>query len=260
VALAFRGVTVALSRTSERQLALADVNLLVPDGECVAVLGGNGAGKSMLLKVAAGALPPSAGTVELSGVPPQRVPGGSIAWMARDADAGLVGATVEDHVGFFAPRADRLAEVWERFHLSALRHRAVDTLSAGEQQRVQLAGWFVGGASLWLMDEPTGWLDPTAAAEVRTVIRDVKTGGATMLIATHDWEDVRIADRVVVLAAGRVVWDGPREEAAALEDTRWGVPTSPVYATGRELAKRGAAICPSDDPRNLYQWFRSAWR
>jgi len=81
-----------------------------------------------------------------------------------------------------------------------------------------------------------------------------------MLIATHDWEDVRIADRVVVLAAGRVVWDGPREEAAALEDTRWGVPTSPVYATGRELAKRGAAICPSDDPRNLYQWFRSAWR
>lgn len=258
MALTFRGVTVALPRTSLRQLALADVNLAVPDGECVAVLGGNGAGKSMLLKVAAGAIPPSMGTVRVGDAPAADVPGGTIAWVARDADAGLVGATVEDHVLFFAPRADRLAEVWERFHLDELRQRAVDTLSAGEQQRVALAGWFVGGASLWLMDEPTGWLDPEAAAEVRGVIRDVKAGGASILMATHDWEDVRIADRVVVLQGGRLVWDGSRASAAALEEKSWGVPASPVYATTRALVQRGAAISPSDDPGYLCQWLRRA--
>ena len=245
-----------------RPPVLVDVDLQVPPGQCVAVLGANGSGKSMLLKVVAGALAPSRGVVRVGPWPPGEIPGGTVAWMSSDADGGLVGATVRDHVNFYRPPADRVAAALDRFGLGRLADRGVDTLSPGEKQRVALAGWFAGGAAVWLLDEPTATLDPEAAADVRRLIRELVGEGATILIATHAAAEMAEADRVVVLEAGRVVFDGTPASLVAREPHPWTVPGSAVAATGRALRQdpRGATAPVTPDPTRLVAWVACASR
>lgn len=245
-----------------RPAVLADVNLVVPPGQLVAVVGANGSGKSLLLKLMAGALPPSGGSVRVGPWSPGELPGGVVAWVSSDVDGGLVGATVRDHVKFFGPPSDRVDAALHRFGLGPLAARGVDMLSPGEKQRVALAGWFAGGAQVWLLDEPTGPLDPAAAREVRQLIRDLSRDGATLLMATHDPAEVAMAQRVLVLDAGRVVFDGTPDGLVALEPHGWATPHSAVAATGRALARhpRGATAPVTANPRRLVEWIGQASR
>lgn len=243
-----------------RPPALLDVDVVIPAGQSVAVLGANGSGKSLLLKVMAGALAPSRGTARIGGVPAAAAPGGTVAWLSADVEGGLVGATVRDHVNFFGPAAARVDAAWARFDLAALADRAVDSLSAGEKQRVALAGWYAGGAAVWILDEPTGVLDPSAARAVRAALRDLGGDGATRVVATHDWAEVALADRVLVLADGRLVYDGT-PEALGASAPRAGIPQSAVAATGRALHRhaRGASAPVSADPGRLVAWVQHGW-
>ncbi len=243
-----------------RPAVLADVNLAVPPGQCVAVLGANGSGKSLLLKLVAGALPPSRGTVRVGPWSASALPGSTVAWVSSDVDGGLVGATVRDHVNFYRPPPARVAAAFARFGLGPIADRAVDTLSPGEKQRVALAGWFAGDAAVWVLDEPTGPLDPEAAAEVREVIRELATDGATILLATHEAAEVALAHRVLVLEAGRVVFDGAPEALAAREPHPWAIPRSAVADTGRALRRHpsGGSAPVTLDPTRLVAWVAHA--
>ncbi len=245
-----------------RPPVLADVNLAVPSGQCVAVLGANGSGKSLLLKLVAGALPPSRGTVRVGPGSARALPGGTVAWVSSDVDGGLVGATVRDHVNFYRPPPGRVATACARFGLGSLMDREVDTLSPGEKQRVALAGWFASGAAVWLLDEPTGPLDPEAARDVRQLIRELATDGATILLATHEAAEVALAHRVLVLEAGQVVFDGTPEALVACEPHCWAIPRSTVADTGRALRRhRGGDSAPvTFDPTGLVAWVAHAWR
>lgn len=256
-AVVLRDATVAFGPSP----ALAAVDLTVEPGECVALMGANGSGKSVLLRAVAGAVPLRAGRVTVLGRPPSAVPPGCVAFVPQDPDAGLVGLTVADHlrlgVGGAADPA-RWAAAVRRMGLEPLWDRPVDGLSGGEKQRLALAGWLVGDARVWLLDEPSAWLDPEGARMLRDAVGELKRQGATILWATHSPEDATVADRVVVLAGGRIVCDGPA--AVVLTDPRlpeWDVePPFPVEVA-RTLRRHGRAAPLTTSWETLRAWLRS---
>jgi ABC-type multidrug transport system ATPase subunit len=255
-AVVLQDVTVALGPSP----ALAAVDLTVEPGECVALMGANGSGKSVLLRAVAGAVPLQAGRVEVFGQPPSAVAPGVIAFVPQDPDAGLVGTTVADHLALGGSPADpaRWAAAMRRMGLEPLWDRPVDVLSGGEKQRLALAGWLVGAARVWLLDEPSAWLDPEGAEMLRSAVGELRQGGATILWATHSPEDAAIADRVVVLSGGRIVCEGPA--SVVLTDPRlsaWDVEPPFVVEVARALRRYGRPAPLTWSWETLREWLRS---
>jgi ABC-type multidrug transport system ATPase subunit len=255
-AVVLQHVTVAFGSSP----ALAGIDLVVEAGECVALMGANGSGKSVLLRAVAGAVPLRAGRITVLGHAPGTVPAGHLAFLPQDPDAGLVGVTVADHfrLGCGGEHCGRWLEAARRMGLGPWWDRPVDVLSGGEKQRVAMAAWMVGDARVWLLDEPSAWLDPEGALKVRDAVAELRRDGATILWATHDPEDAGEADRVVVLAGGRIVCDGP--PATVLADPRlagWGIePPFPVEVA-RTLRRHGRPAPLTASWEALGQWLRS---
>ncbi len=189
--------------------AVAGIDLDVVAGETVALLGPNGAGKSTTVDLLLGLATPDAGTVEVFGRPP-----------AAATRAGLVGAmlqsgglisevTVRELVTLAAslyPAPLPVAEVLELADLTDLAGRRTTALSGGQAQRVRYALALVPDPDLLVLDEPTAALDVAARRRFWSTLR---AAGRTVLFATHHLEEAdQQADRVVLLAGGRVVADG----------------------------------------------------
>ncbi|MGK9146030.1 ABC transporter ATP-binding protein [Plantibacter flavus] len=195
-------------------------------GETVAVLGPNGAGKSTLLAVLAGLLRPDTGHATLAGRELFRLGEGRSSWLAPHrrgisllAQEALLfpHRSVLDNVAYGPrsagiPRAEarelarrRLADV----EVAELADRRPAELSGGQAQRVALARALAPEPSLLLLDEPMAALDVTVAPQLRRMLRE-QLHGRTTLLVTHEVLDAyTLADRVVVLRAGRVVEQGP---------------------------------------------------
>lgn len=199
------------------------LDLTVADGEIVGVLGPSGCGKTTLLRLVAGLEEPDTGTIrwdgrDLAGTPP---------------DTRGFGLMFQDHVLFphrdvagnvaFGLRMQRLprsvvdqrvGEVLATVGLAGTQHRAVSTLSGGEQQRVALARALAPRPRLLMLDEPLGALDRALrerlVVDLRRILRDL---GTTAAYVTHDQDEAcTVADRVVVMRAGHVEQDGaPRD-------------------------------------------------
>ena len=206
------------------------LDLDVVAGACLVVVGPNGAGKTSLLRLLAGLLTPSAGTVSFRGRPlagtPRREIARRIAYVPQIRPA-RVPLTVEEvvllgrhpHLGRFqiAPAAAdhaAVAAALARVGVEGLRARPLDELSGGERQAVYVAAALAQEAELLVLDEPTTHLDPPHQAQVASLLADLVAGGDhTVLAASHDLTFAAlVADRVVGLAAGRVAAAGtPRE-------------------------------------------------
>jgi energy-coupling factor transport system ATP-binding protein len=173
------------------------VGLALAPGERVALMGRNGAGKSTLLRVAAGLLAPTRGRVEAQG---------RVALLLQEPGAHLLAERVGQELAPGALRAAGLA------HLAGRHPR---DLSGGERQRLALAVVHGDGpapAALCL-DEPTRGLDRGQKAALAARLRELALGGTAVLVATHDPEfAAAVADRVVLLADGRPIADGPAAE------------------------------------------------
>jgi NitT/TauT family transport system ATP-binding protein len=209
-------VTKSYPRADGTVQALADINLRVPRGEFVSIVGASGSGKSTLLSLVAGLAKPTTGTVSLDGYPVTG-PG---------PDRGLVfqhGAvypwrTVERNVSFGlellprlgrAERADRVAWYLEETGLTSLRRALPKQLSGGQRQRVAIARALVCEPDVLLLDEPFGALDVQTKEDMQLLIRRIWTDtGTTVVMVTHDVEEaVFLGQRVIVLGShpGRVV-------------------------------------------------------
>ncbi|WP_424184090.1 sulfate/molybdate ABC transporter ATP-binding protein [Actinokineospora sp. G85] len=197
------------------------VSLRVGPGEVVAVLGPNGSGKSTLLAVVSGLLRPDSGVVEVGGrvvtdLPPDRR---RVGLLAQDALL-FPHLTAEANVAF-GPRArgtrKRAAHAAARDWLAQVgaaefADRRPSALSGGQAQRVALARALAAAPDVLLLDEPFAALDVDATPVLRGVVRRV-LGRQTALLVTHDPLDaLALADRVVVLADGAVVEQGPTRE------------------------------------------------
>ncbi len=204
--------------------ALSGATLRVAVGESVAVVGPSGSGKSTLLRAAAGFLRAEAGEVSVLGLPASDARlRGRVGYIpqqlglvrARSAfDNAVMGAlsrtaTGRSLLGVFSPLDAEVArEALAAVGLERKMHDKVSHLSGGERQRVAIARTLVQRPQLLLADEFVSNLDVAAANDVLALVGKMRDRGVTMLMAMHDLDLVAaFADRVVVLAAGRVVGD-----------------------------------------------------
>jgi putative ABC transport system ATP-binding protein len=213
----------ALERVSVRRgdaLVLDEITCQIGSGMVTALVGASGAGKSTLLRLLNRLEEPVAGVVRLRGEP---LP--SLDVLALRRRVGLVGQqpvllteTVLDDLRVGRPdlAADHAEALLERVHLpAAMLTRETTGLSGGEAQRVCLARALAVGSEVLLLDEPTSALDAASALTVERTIQDLVAGGLTAVLVSHDSGQARrIADQVLVLAAGRLAEHGTADEIA----------------------------------------------
>lgn len=203
--------------------ALRGVSLAAGAGEFVALMGRNGSGKSTLLKQMVGLLQPDDGQVLVAGLDTRRVALDDIiktvgyvpqhpgALLFADTLAAELVFTRRGHGLPLDPVADRA--LLDRLGLGELAERDPRDLSGGEQQRVALAAILVAGPQIVLLDEPTRGLDYAQKRSLAELLLDLKRQGHTLIMATHDVElTAACADRVVLMAEGQIVVDGPVRE------------------------------------------------
>lgn len=190
------------------------------------LIGVNGAGKSTLIKLLATGLAPSAGSLELFGLPAERGMAEArrrTGYMPQSLELPRA-LTVQDFLSYMAwlrgfPRHDRAGLVTEVLETADLTERARDrvgSLSGGMHRRLLLAQAILGDPDLLLLDEPTAGLDPEQRVRVRRLV-DRAAGDRTTVVSSHLMSDlVGVADRVLMLDDGRVVFDGTVDQMAAL--------------------------------------------
>ena len=213
---------------------LDGVDLTVPAGEWIAVIGPNGAGKSTLLR-AVGGLLPADGTLDLFGTPISRLGRRDRARLVATVVQSPVvpaGMAVADYVLLgrtpYVPPLGResaadlavVGEVLDRLDLTGFAQRLLSTLSGGERQRVLLARALAQAAPLLLLDEPTSALDIGHQQEVLELVDELRRDrGLTVLATMHDLSVAgEYADRLLLLAGGRAVADGPPAEVLTEEN------------------------------------------
>ena len=248
---------------------LHDVSFTVGRGEVLALLGPNGAGKTSTIEILEGFRTRSAGRVQVLGVDPAH---GTEQWRAR---MGIVLQSWRDHAKW---RVRELlayqGSLYEPYSTASIRRpwdvdrllaavglteqsdTAIKTLSGGQRRRLDVAIGLVGRPELVFLDEPTTGLDPKARRDFHGLVRQITDDlDTTILIATHDLDEAeKLADRIIILAGGRIIADGTSEELSrqivGQDEVRWVldgerlarfVPDSTAFA--RELfARHGEEI------------------
>ena len=199
--------------------AVDGVGLTISPGEVVAVLGPNGAGKTTTLDMVLGLTTPSAGTVAVFGAEPRRaVMAGRVSAVLQTGGL-LRDITVRETVQMIAstfPQHAGVDEVIGRAGLTSLARRKVSKCSGGEQQRLRFALALLPDPDLLVLDEPTAGMDVSARREFWDTMHADADAGRTVVFATHYLEEAdTFAKRIVMIAGGRVVADGPTEEIRA---------------------------------------------
>ena len=195
-----------VKRFGER-VALRDVSLSAQRGELVAVIGPNGAGKTTLLSILAGIQKPDAGSLSHGR--------GEVGWVPQQA-AVYSKLTVEENLRLFArlekrPEPERVVErMLEQTGLGDRAGDQVGTLSGGNRQRVNIAIGLLSEPEVLLLDEPSAALDPRQRDRLWEFILARAERGTTVVYSTHVVPEAeRYGNRVVVLADGEKLWDGP---------------------------------------------------
>ena len=216
-----------LSRYYKSFVAVREVSFAIPEGQVVALLGPNGAGKTTIMRVLTGYLAASEGTACIAGFDVQR---------DRLAAAARIGylpdncplypdMTPLDLLRFCgearglarATARQRIDAVVERCGIHAVLDKPIGKLSKGLRQRVGVAQALLHDPPILIMDEPTAGLDPNQIHQFRTDVRELGKS-KTVLVATHILQEVdAIADRVIFINNGRLVFDGTPAELAGNE-------------------------------------------
>ncbi|GAB7442389.1 thiamine ABC transporter ATP-binding protein ThiQ [Enterobacter asburiae] len=218
--------------------------LSVLQGERIAVLGPSGAGKSTLLNLVAGFLQPVSGSIVIDNqdhthTPPAKRPV-SMLFQENNLFTHLTvrqNIALGMHPGLRLNDAQRhkLEEIAAQMGIAGFIDRLPGELSGGQRQRVALARCLVREQPMLLLDEPFSALDPALRQEMLTLVQDVcQRQQLTMLMVSHSIEDAaRIAPRSVVIAEGRIVWDGVTEELLkgnAAASSLLGISAPPLYS------------------------------
>lgn len=208
------------------QTVLHDIHLRIHEGERIALVGNNGAGKSSLMKLIAGIAKPSKGTVtvleqETSKISIEQL-SRDVAFVFQNPEDMFIEDSVQKEISYCLkrrgyPEADAtLQRMLQSFRLEALQERDARLLSGGQQRRVSLA---IGAAirpAIMLLDEPTANLDLATREELLSTLEELGHHVRTVMIATHDMQLVhRWATRVIVMHQGRILADGTAEEVFA---------------------------------------------
>jgi ABC-2 type transport system ATP-binding protein len=204
--------------------AVADIDLEIAPGETVALLGPNGAGKSTTIEMMLGLTRPDAGTASVFGLPPERaVDAGSVGAMLQTG-APIRDLSVRELVTMMAslyPDPLPIDEALELAGIGPLAGRRTQKLSGGETQRVRFAVAVVADPELLVLDEPTVAMDVESRRAFWAAMRAFVAREKTVIFATHYLDEAdAYADRVVLMANGAIVADGPPTEIKAMVGSR----------------------------------------
>jgi ABC-2 type transport system ATP-binding protein len=219
--------------------ATRGVDITITPGETVALLGPNGAGKSTTIDMLLGLTTPDEGTVSVFGnTPEQAIRRGQIGAMLQVG--GLVSFTTVgellDVVGSLYPNPMPTDEVMRITGIGEFAKQQTNKLSGGQSQRVRAALALVSNPDLLVLDEPTVAMDVEGRHTFWQAVREFAQGGRTVLFATHYLEEAdQYADRIILMARGRIVADGPANEVKATVGRR----TIRATIPGADLAALG---------------------
>lgn len=253
--------------------AVDGVSLTIQPGEVYALLGHNGAGKSTTVEILEGHRSRSAGDVTVLGLDPAR--GGSalrdrigIVLQASGIEPAL---TVTEAIELYGATYSRPRPTPEVLALTGLTEQAdqrIGTLSGGQQRRVDLALGIVGTPEVLFLDEPTTGFDPAARRGAWEVVRQLGAGGTTILLTTHYLDEAQqLADRVGVIARGRLIAEGTPDELMArasstvvrfdLPDGLGGEELAGVVPAGAAVQGRAVSFAsdhPTADVHRITSW------
>ncbi|APR51907.1 LPS export ABC transporter ATP-binding protein [Sphingomonas koreensis] len=224
---------VSIAKSYDKRVVLSDVSLSVGKGEVVGLLGPNGAGKTTCFYSVMGLVKPDAGRIMLDGIDITPLP------MYRRAILGLGylpqetsifrGLTVAKNISAVlelsepdkSARAARLDQLLEEFGLTRLRDAPAMALSGGERRRAEIARALAADPSIMLLDEPFAGIDPISIADIRDLVKELKTRNIGVLITDHNVrETLDIVDRASIIYDGRVLFAGSPEDLVADANVR----------------------------------------
>ena len=245
-----------LTRRFGSRTAVDDVTFDVGRSEIVALLGPNGAGKTTTLRMLAGLIAPTSGSVAIGGAPLTRASGASLRrqiGFLTEAPGLWDRLTVRENLRVYAGLyglADperRIDRVLDLFAIADRGNARAAELSKGTRQKVALARTLLHDPTVLLLDEPTSGLDPEVTRSVRLLLDERRAAGCSILVSTHNlYEAERLADRVAVLDERLVAIDDPAALRAHL-------------TTGRTIVRAVVHHQHRSDPRGAVQerWWRA---
>ncbi len=212
--------------------ALKEISLTVGEGEIVALIGANGAGKSTTLRAISGLLKPSHGRIrfrglDITGVKPARIVAQGIVHIPEGRRI-FTRMTVEENLrlGYFSRRREDATEAYERVFrlfpvLEERRRQRGATLSGGEQQMLAIGRALMTRPTLLLLDEPSLGLAPTLVLKIMDTIQGIRDQGTTVLLVEQNaYLALEMADQAYVLETGKVVLQGTGRELLASDMVR----------------------------------------
>lgn len=248
-------------------LNIKEITLDIKKGQSVAIIGHNGSGKSTLAKLIDGILVQKSGDIFIFGV---KMTDDNVLLLRRDIalvfqnpDSQFIGATVRDDIAFglenecVDPKAmpQMIEECAKKVGMEEYLDREPCNLSGGQKQRVAIAGAIARKSSILILDEASAMLDPKGKSELRALIKKTREENPdlTVLNITHELEDASVADRVIVLNAGKVVLDGTPFEVFShveeLKGMRLDIPF--VQKLKQSLSVRGISLSEINSDEDL---------
>ncbi len=207
--------------------ALSNINLKIPDGDFVFLIGPSGAGKTTLLRLIIKEIEPSSGSIFVDDWEVNKLPKNKLPYLRRKVGFVfqdfklLTDRTIAENIAVSLEILgrqkneieERLVDVLEMIHLSDKADCFPKQLSYGEQQRVAIGRAIAGGSKILLADEPTGNLDPKTSWEILKIINEINKQGTTIVMATHNVDIVNsLRKRVVILEKGKVIKDSKKSK------------------------------------------------
>ena len=213
--------------------AIKGISLEVNDGEIVALIGSNGAGKSTTMRTISGLMRPKTGKITMDGVDLTNVPAHKIVGMGlcqvpegRHVFANMTVLENLDLGAYLRNDKDGIAkdmeEVFEKFpRLKERKDQVAGTLSGGEQQMLAMGRALMSRPKILLLDEPSMGLAPLLVKEIFNIIKEINASGTTILLVEQNANmALSIADKAYVLETGRITLSGTAEELASSEEVR----------------------------------------
>lgn len=229
-----RGLSVvSIAKAYDKRLVLADVSLDVARGEVVGLLGPNGAGKTTCFYSIMGLAKPDAGRIlldgeDITGLPMYRRAILGLGYLPQETSI-FRGLTVSQNISAVLElvepdevvRSERLEALLNEFHIENLRDAPAMALSGGERRRCEIARALAANPSIMLLDEPFAGIDPISIADIRGLVRALKSRDIGVLITDHNVrETLDIVDRACIIYGGQVLFSGSPEALVADENVR----------------------------------------
>ena len=208
-----------LCKSLQQKPILTDLNFRLEAGDRLALLGPNGSGKTLLIKILATLIKPTSGSIEIAGydgIKDLRVVRPLIGYVPQTFE-GYPTFSIQEYLEFFAAaykldkgqRATGIQDVLDLMDLATLRDKKIQHLSLGQKQRLCLAKTFLHDPSVWLIDAPVALLDPQGQAEMGVLIQELGAMGKTVILATNSLTDaITPCNRVGILSGGQLTFFG----------------------------------------------------